>query len=177
MINNIKKRLFKRCLQNNKPHREKRITSLEQVKTMALVCQITDENSYKEMYALFSKLHTHNRSVWLLGYIDERKVPYYCLQQLTADFFSKKELNWFGKPNFIQLNDFLNKDFDILIDFSRNDLAPLRYVLSASKAKLLTGANNYAQDLYDLFFKDYEGMNDLKLLKIIHDYLLKLTGK
>ena len=177
MINSIKKHLFKRCLQNNKPIREKQLTSLEQVKTMGLVCQITDEDSYKKVYALFSKLHTPNRSVWLLGYIDERKVPYYCLQQLTADFFSKKELNWFGKPNFSQLNDFLNKDFDILIDFSRNDLEPLRYVLSSSKAKLLTGANDYAQDLYDLFVKNDEEMDDLRLLKIIHDYLLKLTGK
>jgi len=177
MINKIKKHLFERCLTNNRPLREKVITSLEQVKTMGLVCEITDEDSYKKVYDLFSKLHSPKRSVWLMGYIDERKVPYYCLQQLTADFFSKNELTWYGKPNFAQLHDFVNKDFDILIDLSRNDLAPLRYVLSATNAKLLTGANNYAQDMYDIFFQDEEKMDNLRLIKLIHDYLLKLTGK
>jgi hypothetical protein len=177
MIKKIKKHLFKRCLKNNKPLREKQLISLEQVKTMGLVCQITDEDSYKKVYDLFSKLHSPKRSVWLLGYVDERKVPYYCLQQLSADFFSKNELNWFGKPDFAQLNDFLNKEFDILIDLSRSDLAPLHYVLATSKAKLLTGANNCFKDIYDIFIMDEAEMDDLKLLKTIHDYLLKLTGK
>ena len=112
-----------------------------------------------------------------MGYIDEKRVPYYCLQQLSADYFSKKEVNWCGKPSFVQLQDFINKEFDILIDFSRNDLPPLRYVLSTTSAKLLIGANEYAQNLYDIFIKDENKMDHLKLLKTIHDYLLKLTGK
>jgi len=177
MITSLKNYLLKRCLKKIKPSREKKIISLDQVKTIGLICQISDEESYKDIHALFSKLHSPKRSVWLMGYIDEKRVPYYCLQQLSADYFSKKELNWFGKPTFIQLQDFISKDFDILIDFSRNDLPPLRYILCATKAKLLIGANEFAQDLYDLFIKDENKMDYLKLLKTIHDYLLKLTGK
>jgi hypothetical protein len=112
-----------------------------------------------------------------MGYINERNVPYFCLPQLSADYFSKKKLNWFGKPDFAQLRDFLDKDFDILIDFSRNDLSPLRYILSVSKAKLIIGANEYAQDYYDIFIKDETRWDYLSLLKNIHNYLLKLTGK
>jgi hypothetical protein len=144
---------------------------------MGIICQITDENSYKEMYDLFSKLHSPKRTVWLMGYIDEKNVPYYCLQQLSADFFSKKNLNWYGKPDFVQANDFINKDFDILIDFSRNNLAPLQYILTVSKAKLLTGANEYAQNLYDVFIKTENETDHLTLLKIIHNYLHKFTGQ
>ena len=153
------------------------MASLEQVKTMGIVCQITDEDSYKEMYDLFSKLHSPKRTIWLMGYIDESKVPYFCLPQLSADYFSKKLLNWYGKPDFVQLNDFVNKDFDILIDFSRNDLSPLQYILAVSKAKLIVGANEYAKDLYDIFIHDEARLDPLRLLKIIHNYLLKFTGK
>jgi hypothetical protein len=96
---------------------------------------------------------------------------------LSADYFSKKNLNWYGKPDFIQLNDFLNKNFDLLLDFSQNDLPPLHYILSTSKAKLLVGANEYAKDLYDVFIKDETELDSLKLLKTFHNYLLKLTGK
>ncbi|MDR2973001.1 MAG: hypothetical protein LBU83_13940 [Bacteroidales bacterium] len=177
MVNYFKKNLFIRCLKKHHTYREKKIVSLEQVKTMGLLCQIIDEESYKNIYSLFSKLHSPKRIVWLMGYIDERKVPYYCLQQLSADFFSKKDLNWYGKPDFVQLNDFQEKEFDILVDFSRNDLPPLRYILSTTKAKLLIGSNEYAQDLYDIYIKDEAEINELQLLKIIHNYLLKLTGK
>ena len=103
-------------------------------------------------------------------------MPYYCLPQLSADYFSKKELNWCGKPDFAQLNDFLDKDFDMIVDFSRNNLPPIHYILSTSKAKLLVGANEYMQDLYDVFIKDEDNLDYLKLLKIIRNYLLKLTG-
>jgi hypothetical protein len=179
MINHIKKRLLNRYIENNEHSRQKKIVSLEKARTIGIICQITDENSYKEIYALFSKLQSQTRSVWLMGYVDEKYVPYFCLQQLAADYFSKKNLNWYGKPDFIQLNDFINKDFDMLLDFSRNDLPPLRYILATTKAKLLMGANKYTQDLYDIYIKDDDDqkMEHLKLLKTYHNYLLKLTGK
>ncbi|MCL2291318.1 MAG: hypothetical protein FWC34_11560 [Bacteroidetes bacterium] len=176
MISYIKKTLLKRCLEKHKTSREKKIISLEKARTIGILCQITDEESYKEVHTLFSKLQSHNRTAWLMAYIDKKEVPYYCLPQLSADYFSRKNLNWYGKPEFVQLNDFLDKDFDILIDFSRKDIPPLRYILSTSKAKLLVGANEYAQDLYDVFIKDETEPDCLKLLKIIHNYLLKLTG-
>ena len=178
MIHLIKNHFLKRSLKKRKIFREKEIVSLEQAKTMGIICQITDENSYKEIYDLFSKLHSPKRTVWLIGYINERNVPYYCLQQLSADYFSKKQLNWYGKPDFVQLNDFINKDFDILIDFSQNDLPPLQYILSASKSKLIVGANEYAKTLYDVYIiNDNTQPDHLKLLKIVHNYLQKLTGK
>jgi len=177
MIHLIKRHFLKHSLIKNKPFREKQMTSFEQVRTMGIISQITDENSYKEIYDLFSKLQSPKRTIWLMGYIDEHSVPYYCLQQLSADFFSKKQLNWYGKPDFVHINDFINRDFDILIDFSRKDLSPLQYILLTSKAKLLVGANKYAQDLYDIFIHTETESNHFQLLKIIHNYLHKLTGQ
>jgi len=177
MIKHIKKHLLRRCIEKQELSREKKLISLEKAQTVGIICQITDEDSYKEIFTLFTKLQSHTRTVWLMGYIDEMNVPYYCLPQLSADYFSRKNLNWFGKPDFIQLHDFLNKNFDILLDFSLNDLPPLRYILSTTKAKLLVGANEYAQDLYDVFIKDEKELDALKLLKTFHNYLLKLTGK
>jgi len=177
MISLIKKHFLKRSLKKHKSFREKQMASLEQVRSMGILCQINDENSYKEIYDLFSKLQSPKRTLWLMAYIDERNVPYFCLPQLSADYFSKKQLNWYGKPDFVQLHDFLNRDFDILIDFSRNNLPPLQYILATSKAKLLVGANGYAQHLYDIYFHDETESNHLQLLKIIHNYLHKLSGQ
>jgi hypothetical protein len=177
MIKYIKRRLLRRSIEKNDLSREKKIISLEKAQAIGIICQITDEDSYKEIFALFSKLQSHTRTVWLMGYINEKNVPYFCLQQLSADYFSKKHLNWYGKPDFVQLKDFINKNFDMLLDFSRNDLPPLHYILSSSKAKLLIGANEHSQDLYDIYIKVDIELDPLKLLKTFHNYLLKLTGK
>ena len=177
MIKQIQKRLLRRSIEKQNLARKKKIISLENAQTIGIICQITDENSYKEIYTLFSKLQSPTRTVWLIGYIDEKNVPYFCLPQLSTDYFSRKNLNWYGKPDFIQLKDFLSKDFDLLLDFSRNDLPPIRYILASSKAKLIVGANGHTRDLYDIYISDETEMDHLKLLKIFHNYLLKLTGK
>jgi len=177
VIKHIQERLLRRSIEKRELSREKKIISLEKAQTIGIICQITDEDSYKEIYALFSKLQSHTRTVWVMGYIDEKNVPYFCLQQLSADYFSKKHLNWYGKPEFVQLKDFLSKNFDMLLDFSREDLPPLRYILSSSNAKLLMGANEYSQDLYDVYIKVETEIEPLNLLKTFHNYLLKLTGK
>jgi hypothetical protein len=176
MLSYLKRLLFNRTLKSHKISREKQIVSLEKTRTIAILCQITDEDSYKEIYELFTKLHSPKRIIRLLGYIDQKEVPYFCLPQLSADYFAKKHLNWYGKPDFPQLKDFINHDFDILIDFSRTNLMPLRYILTASKAKLIVGANEYAQELYDIYIHDESNPDNLNLLKTIHNYLLKLTG-
>jgi len=176
MLNFIKRYLLKRSLEKHKAVRKKNIVSLEQTRSIGMLCQITDEDSYKAIHNLFSKLHSPKRTVWLIGYINKKTVPYYCLEQLSADYFSNKQLNWYGKPDFVQLKDFLNKDFDILIDFSRQNLPPLHYILSVSKAKLMIGANEYSKDLYDIYINDDTHFDNLTLLKTIHNYLIKLTG-
>jgi len=176
MINRLKKYLLNRCLKKHNTTREKKVESLEKTRTMGILCQITNEESYKEIYDLFSKLHSPKRTIWLMGYINQKEVPYYCLQQLSADFFSNKHLNWYGKPKLVQLNDFMKRDFDILLDFSRNDLPTLRYILNASNAKLIVGANEYSQNMYDVYIKDEDNLDNLRLLKTIHNYLIKLTG-
>ena len=176
MINYIKKHLQNYSLKHHKVSREKTLVSLEQAHTIGIICQITNEESYKDIHDLFSKLQSPKRTVRLMGYIDQKGVPFYCLQQLSADYFSQKQLNWFGKPNFAHLNDFVNIDFDILVDFSRNDLPPLCFILSASKAKLIVGANERAHNFYDIYIKDETHFDNFQLLKTIHNYLLKLTG-
>ena len=112
-----------------------------------------------------------------MGYIDEKQVPHYCLQQLTADYFCKKNLNWFGKPEFVQMHDFLLKDFDFLIDFSDEPFAAIQYVLGQSNAKLIIGTVPEFQDYYDLLIHSIDQSDKIEILKNIHLYTKKLYGK
>jgi len=138
-------------IQKNKFLRNKVLTSIERAKSIGIICNITDEQSYKDIFALFTKLQINDRPVWLMGYIDEKNVPFYCLQQLSADYFCKKNLTWYGAPNFVQMSDFLQKEFDLLIDFTKTAFAPVRYMLALSHAKFIVGSAFENQQLYDLY--------------------------
>ena len=175
ILNVVKNYFFNKYIQDNKADRNPKLVSLQKARSIGFLCNITDENSYKEIFSLFSKFQNSNRSLWLMGYVDDKLVPYYCLQQLTADYFCNKELNWFGKPDKIQIDDFIKKDFDILIDFTRKPFKPVQYILKLTNAGFVVGGNSFHRDDYDLFI-DNQDADNFNLLENIHKYTQKLMG-
>lgn len=176
MVIDFVKRIFlDRHIKKYKRLRYKKIQSLKEAKSVAILCQIGDEDSYKRCYALLSKLHNLKRQTWLLGYIDDKIVPYYCLEQLSADYFCNKHLNWFGKPEKSQVIDFLRKDFDIMIDFTQNDLPPIHYCLQMTRAKFIVGRSKFNRKYYDLLIEG-EKLSDEELLDNVEKYTEQLTG-
>lgn len=172
----IKKFFLRKSIEENKNPRNIYITSLQKAKNIGIVCNITDEDSYKRIFSLFSKLHATGRLVWLMGYIDDKEVPFYCLQQLTADYFCNKDLNWYGKPVKVQIDDFVKRDFDLVIDFTKQFYPVIQYMLTLTQAHFIVGSNKEYADLYDLYI-DAENMNDhMALLEQVYIYTKQLTG-
>jgi hypothetical protein len=176
-INLLKNKFLKKVINSHKVLRDKQIISLDLAKSIGIITRISDEDSYKLIYSIFSKLQSQEKSGWLMGYIDEKMVPHYCLQQLTADYFCKKNLNWYGKPDFVQMNDFLKKDFDILIDFSDTPFPAIQYVLAQSQAKLIIGTLPEFKEYYDLYIQIEDPTNKYEILNNIQLYTKKLYGK
>lgn len=174
MFEFIKRYALKKHLSEHKVTRDRKVVSLRNAKNIGIVAEITDEDSYKEIFAVFSKLQTISK-VQMVGYIDEKMVPFYCLDQLAADYFCKKDLNWYGKPEMVQVSDFINTDYDILIDFTRRDLAPIQYMLTLSKAQFIVGGNKENQEFYDLIIEGTDSHK--KLLENIYVYTQKLIGE
>ena len=98
MFSKIKNYFLQKYLTENKKVRQRQILSLQQARTIGILCEITDENSYKDIFRVFSMLQATGQNVKLIGYINEKEVPFFCLQQLSADYFSNKHLNWYGNP-------------------------------------------------------------------------------
>lgn len=175
MFQNIKNYFLKKYLAENKPNRHKQLTSLAQTKNIGILCEITDEDSYKDIFRLFTRLQEQGRSVKLIGFVNEKEVPFYCLPQLTADYFCLKHLNWYGLPNMEQVQDSLKVEFDMLIDFNYRYHPAVSAILSLSKAKFIVGRTADNQPLYDLFI-DSEKINNAQFLETVGVYTLKLTG-
>lgn len=175
MFDFIKRYALKKHLAENVVNRERQVISLREAKTIGMICEISDEDSYKANFAIFSKLQTITK-VQMVGYINEQFVPFYCLEQLAADYFCQKNLNWFGKPTMVQVDDFIQTDFDILLDFTHNSLAPVQYMLHQNHSKFVVGGNVNHKEYYDLMIEGADE-NGKKLLENIYVYTQKLIGE
>lgn len=174
MFDFIKKYALKKYLAEHTVVRDRQLVSLRNAKNIGVIAEITDEDSYKDVFAIFSKLQSICK-VQMVGYIDEAAVPFYCLEQLAADYFCRKNLNWYGKPDVVQVDDFVSTDFDILIDFSHTNLAPVHYMLTLTQAKFVVGGNAANKDYYDLTIEGVD--SNKKLLENTYIYTQKLKGE
>ena len=176
MFDRIKKHFLRKHILDEKPDKMREVCALERAATVGMLCEITDEDSYKAIFKIFTRLQQNNKIVHLIGYIDEKYVPFYCLQQLSADYFCQKQLTWCGEPNMIQVQDFIDRDFDILLDFNYRYHAPIEAILTTSHAHFIIGSCADFQDLYDLTLQTDNG-NYNQFLASAFTYTQKLAGK
>lgn len=63
--------------------------------------------------------------------------------------FYEKQFNWSGVLKSKQVNEFLDKSFDMLIDYTNVDTVYKKYLIAKSKAKFKVGLANVDDRLYD----------------------------
>jgi len=175
MFSTLKNYFLQRYLTANKPVRQKQLLSLQRAKNIGIVCNITDEDSYKEIFYIFTQLQEHGHNIKLIGYIDEKTVPFFCLPQLAADYFCQKQLNWYGRPNMIQVDDFIKTEYDMLLDFNSYYYPAVASILALTKSKFIVGHTPENHDLYDLYI-DIANTDALTFLGAVSTYTQKLTG-
>ena len=119
--------------------------------SIGIIYKDIDESFYKAIreYAQFLKANFEVKTVKALGYVDEipKKIPNYQQHALDFDYFSKEDVNWYGKP-IKGIESFINEDFHILLDFSGGGVLPLNYVLKESRACMKVGVKGTMGDRY-----------------------------
>ena len=177
MFNWLKNGFRNRYISVNQNERDKFFVSLKEAKHVGILATIASEKEYIDIFSIFSQIQQTDKVVKMVAYIDSKEVPYYCLQQLTADYFCQKNMNWYGKLMMQQVIDFVNTEFDILIDFTHQFYTPIDTILALSKSKMIAGGNNTQKVHYDFFMDMNEITENRKLIENIDIYTLKLIGK
>jgi hypothetical protein len=119
--------------------------------SIGIIYHDVDEAFYKAIkeYAQFLKATFEVKTVKMLGYVDEvaKRIPPYQQHALDAEYFAKEDLNWYGKPA-QGIENFINEDFHILLDFSGGSTLPLNYVLKESRACMKVGVKGTMGERY-----------------------------
>lgn len=118
--------------------------------SIGLVFSVGDDEHYKIIKKFINELKKNKAQIYGIGYLDNRdnglKLPYI----EGIEYFSKKNVNWYFKPDNAYINFFSNKPFDVLIDLTLDEKLPLKFITGLSNAKYKIGSGCKKADYYDM---------------------------
>lgn len=158
--------------------RKMQIANLKNAKNIGLVYDATDETKYPTICTFVKYLQEQDKTVKAIGFINYMIIPHYCFPKLSYDYFNRKNLNWYYKPTSSFITDFLNNEFDILIDLNLNNAFPLKYITGLSIAKYKIGrySEEYKQ-LYDFMITTKDDVTLKEYINHVVHYLSVINIK
>ncbi|MDA8594884.1 hypothetical protein N9L20_00235 [Flavobacteriaceae bacterium] len=156
-------KLNKRLLANQKKRKPKGIS------TIGVLCQGQDQSTIKR--ALEAVFNIDASDVWLMDFVEKNK------HTLEDDhWFSELDFSMFGRLKYNKLDDFVKKDFDLLINYQNQPSVFLNHVNLQSNAGFKVGLIDAHLDGLDMEVRECNNDIDLfnseiikylKILKIV----------
>lgn len=156
--------------QAKKQLRRKTLVNLDEAKQIGIVYKVTSQREFNAVKDLTKALTTTNKQVLAIGFVDRNEIPNYCVAANAGFYFSRKDINWFGGPKSDYIKTFIEKEFDILIDLTLEDIYINRYITSLSKSKFKVGPElGFNQLALDMMIKmDKNTREEEYILQILH---------
>ena len=141
IVTNIRKKIGAFALKREHSHenRSRKICNLSEAKNIGVVYSLPDEETYRKVSAYVKRLQDSGKKVKALGYVESKALTGQFLPKLAYDFLYPTGLNWNYKPVSVKAKDFIEFEFDILIDLSTVNDLPVLYITALSKAKFKAG--------------------------------------
>jgi hypothetical protein len=152
--------------------RVKRHLDFDKVRSVGIVFLLEDENRFNQLNRLVKGLIAKGKEVKMLGYFPGKIVPNFFIQKLKIDLITKKDINLFGLPKSEKAKVFIQNEFDILIDFTAEEVLIADYICGISRAHFKVG--RYREEMvrvFDFMIKTTETMDYDTFIKATIDYL------
>ena len=172
-VENIKLKIGQWVFQNElkSNNRIKSVCNLEKAKSIGILYNATNEENIKKIEPFVSYFFDLKKDVKALGYVDARKLSYFHMPKLQYDFFYLKDLNWYYKPQNYIIDNFIKKEYDILINLCDSNIIPIKYLVASSIAHFKIGIHEENYEIYDLMISLKEDKSIEKLMQEIKHYI------
>ena len=172
VMDNIKRKLSDFSFQRKgSPNREVKAINIKRAQTVGIVYR-ADNDETKELVERYVKfLREYKIRCKALGYYNRDDLPRYVTPKLEFDYFLKKDLNWKLETQASEVLNFVQSDFDILIDTTVEEDDVIRFVVKQSIASFKVGGKKQGVDDLDftINLQPEEGIR--QLMKGIDNYL------
>jgi hypothetical protein len=132
---------------------------------IGIIYNATEYVSFEIIRNLVKELSHDSRKITVLGYVDSKNVIDSYLYRKGFDFFSRIELNWYYKPISPVVNQFIQEQFDLLINLSLEEHYPIQYITAMSKATFKSGKYSVGDNRLDLMIDIEKEKSTLRGLK------------
>lgn len=116
------------------------------VKTIAVLLNANEYDDFESFRQYFKKLNLTSPKHKVVAFVKDDK--YESSQWET--YFSPKDFGWKGKLNNIDLQSFVDEDYDVLISYYKQESLELNLITALSKANFKVGLARNDERLYDL---------------------------
>jgi hypothetical protein len=110
-----------------------------QARTIGILYDATSERHYEAVKQVVKDIRSQHKEVQALGYYNRRQLPRNRFAKLGLDFFTRKSVNWYMKPGNQIITNFINTEFDILINLNIEKCFPLKYISAKTHARFKIG--------------------------------------
>lgn len=159
-------------------HRNKTFLNIADVKTIGILFDAGSKEEFELVKKYVNYLRDMKKRVKAIGFFNQKTIPPLTYSKLEFDFFSQKELNWQNCPNSIYVKNFIADSYDLLLDLNIQDLFPLRYIATLSKARFKVGRTSERNTaIFDLMINIDQSKNLKFFLRNVDEYLFLINKK
>jgi hypothetical protein len=152
-VKKIRKWLLKRKIANTGKRlaREVKLQPWEHIRTIGIVYEVMEEQDFLRFSRFVTSLQNEKKEVRTFGLVASREIPSYCTTRLNFEYLYRKDRNWLGWPTGLKVNDFVAREFDLMINLDMKCNVVMDYIAGHSKAKLKAAIYRKEMSaLYDL---------------------------
>ncbi len=165
----VGKWVFQRELKTNK--RTKEVCNLDNAQSIGILYDATSEEQIKMIKPFVSYFFDLKKDVKALGYVNSKQLSFHHTPKLQYDFFYQKDLNWYYKPQNYIIDNFVKKEYDILINLCDSSIIPIKYLVASSIAHFKIGVHEENYEIYDLMISLKDDKSMEKLMHEIRHYI------
>lgn len=141
LFRNIRLRIGNAILRKrvSRTNRKMEYRNFMNVRSIGVVWDASKNAEFQALSRFHQNMQERNIEVKILGFYNGKHLPdqYTAIRYLTC--IRKSETNLFYIPESTEVNGFINRNFDILIDVNFEKIFSLLYVTKLSKASLKVG--------------------------------------
>jgi len=156
------------------------VQNLEEATKVGIVYYVKDERAFKRVKNYVRKLKDEQgiSKIMALGYFPGNDQPVYLDSRLNYDYFNNKDLNWYGRPQGNTVQNFISEEYEILIDLSLEDMLPLQFIMTKSKARFKVGRLSPTNQKINDMLIDMAGVQSLgQYIQQVDHYLTIINNK
>lgn len=158
ILKGLKRNALKKTIESHLKKRELTKKPIRSLSNLAVLIDASQSVNILSVVKLANELGVKSDRLTVMGYKDDEKD---IADDGSAAYYNFKSFAMSGTIQSTSLKDFVNKDYDVLINFYAEEKLGLNYVAAASKAKFKVGFAEVDNRINDLVIGS--SMNDTNL--------------